>query len=480
MLGGFIPPALGLWSNLSMLDISENILVGPVPSEFGKLHNLQVLHLSFNRLNGSLPLELSKCTKLSRLDLSNNLISGCIPKEVVNLLNLQNILLQRNSLTCNIPDSLKESQKLIELQLGDNALEGPIPKSLGDLKQFSLILNLSLNNLSGDIPGSLGNLDKLQVLDLSHNNLTGEIPSRLENMLSLSCVNISCNQLSGKLPPNWIKFAATSPNSFDENPELHVKEDSEIVSSIGKRHGLMLTLIFSIVLFVFGLCVSIYLVYLVRRTCQSPYSQKILLNDNDSDEDLPQDLNFEDIMRVTEDLSEKYVIGRGRHGTVYRTELGYGQLWAVKKLKASERSFAQEMKIMNSVKHKNLIKMDGYCIRDGFELILYEYMPGGTLYDLLHRKPQIALDWNIRYHISLGIAQGLSYLHHDCVPQIIHRDIKASNILMGSELEPKIGDFGMAKVVEESSDAGIGATMSSIIGTLGYIAPGLLFELHTY
>ncbi|XP_020262455.1 LRR receptor-like serine/threonine-protein kinase RCH1, partial [Asparagus officinalis] len=95
--------------------------------------------------------------------------------------------------------------------------------------------------------------------------------------------------------------------------------------------------------------------------------------------------------------------------------------------------------------------------------------PGGTLYDVLHHKrPQIALDWEVRHRIALGIAQGLSYLHHDCVPQIIHRDVKSNNILLDSEFEPKIGDFGMAKMVENSDES---STMSSIVGTLGYIAP---------
>lgn len=135
-----------------------------------------------------------------------------------------------------------------------------------------------------------------------------------------------------------------------------------------------------------------------------------------------------------------------------------------------EVSFSYEMKTLNMVRHRNLVRIAGYCIRDGFGFIVYEYMQGGTLFEVLHQsKPHIALDWKVRYHIALGIAQGLSYLHHDCVPLIIHRYIKSSNILMDSELEPKIADFGMAKLVHDSNKS---YTMSSIVGTLGYIAPG--------
>lgn len=114
--------------------------------------------------------------------------------------------------------------------------------------------------------------------------------------------------------------------------------------------------------------------------------------------------------------------------------------------------------------------MAGYCMKDGYGYIVTEYVPGGTLFDVLHRsEPLLVLGWDTRYRIAFGIAQGLSYLHHDCVPQVIHRDIKSDNILMDSQLEPKIGDFGIAKLVNDSDSS---STRSAIVGTLGYIAPG--------
>jgi serine/threonine protein kinase len=190
----------------------------------------------------------------------------------------------------------------------------------------------------------------------------------------------------------------------------------------------------------------------------------------DTTEELPEDLTYDDILRATDNWSEKYVIGRGRHGTVYRTELAPGRQWAVKTVDLSQIKFPIEMKILNMVKHRNIVKMEGYCIRGNFGVILSEYMPEGTLFELLHgRKPQVPLDWKVRHQIALGAAQGLSYLHHDCVPMIVHRDVKSSNILMDADLVPKITDFGMGKIVgDEDADA----TVSVVVGTLGYIAPG--------
>ncbi|MCD9644295.1 hypothetical protein HAX54_032477 [Datura stramonium] len=131
-------------------------------------------------------------------------------------------------------------------------------------------------------------------------------------------------------------------------------------------------------------------------------------------EDLPDGMHFEDIVHATEDWSEKYVIGRGKHGTVYKMESAKSKkLWAVKKVDLAQRAFNDEMRSLNSVRHRNL--------------------------------PPVVLDWQSRHRIALGIAQGLSYLHHDSVPQIIHRDLKSDNVMLDSEMEPKVETSGLLK-----------------------------------
>ncbi|KAK8944911.1 Leucine-rich repeat receptor-like protein kinase PEPR1 [Platanthera zijinensis] len=473
---GHIPQSITLWHNLTMLDMSNNSFSGPITPSFEKLSNLETLQLSSNRLTGTIPPQLANCTKLLRLDISQNIVSGSIPPEVAKLDKLQHLILSGNILTGQIPDSFTPSQNLLELHLGRNMLEGEIPSSIGNLQYISLALNLSCNRLTGEIPGRLSNLNKLQILDLSGNFLSGQIPSGLNNMVSLSFVNVSSNNLSGMLPSSWVKFESSSPESFFRNPSLCIQSDdrnycSQMAKQRSKRTKfvVLFTILLSLTLLVAGLCA-------VRYFKMRSYYRSISLlapsRQSDFAEVLPDDLTYEDIMRATEELSEKYVIGRGRYGTVYKTHIGMGKCcWAIKRIDLSEPSFSQEIRIMSLVRHRNLVRMAGYCVRDGFGMILYEYMQGGTLFELLHqKKPQVPLNWEVRHRIALGIAQGLSYLHHDCVPKVIHRDLKSSNILMDSELEPKVGDFGMAKLADgPSSDAC--STVSSVVGTLGYIAP---------
>ncbi|KAJ4835899.1 hypothetical protein Tsubulata_006159 [Turnera subulata] len=478
LLEGNIPSAFGYWSNLSMIDFSENRLSGSIPPEIGKLAKLQTLRLSANRLTGSIPSELGDCKKLIKLDLSRNELSGTLPSEFTSLVKLQSLLLQENKLSGRIPESFSSLQNLYELQLARNKLEGPIPCGISELNHFSSVLNLSYNKLSGKIPGCLGHLDKLQVLDLSSNNLSGEIPTELNSMVSLYFVNISFNQLSGKLPTSWMRIMASHPGSFLGNQALclavdNARECGDVREGHKRGHirgGVLAGVIIGVLISVTLLCSLIYII--VVRGFQSKYldDQSLLRECRSRTEDLPEDLQFEDIMRGTEGWSDKYVIGRGKHGTVYRTESSKSRRhWAVKKVNLSETNFILEMRTLSLVRHRNVVRMAGYCIKDGYGFIVTEYMPGGTLFQVLHKQePRLILDWDTRYRIALGVAQGLSYLHHDCVPQIIHRDVKSDNILMDADLEPKIGDFGMAKLFLESDSS---STKSVIVGTLGYIAP---------
>ncbi|KAM4068632.1 hypothetical protein ACB094_12G027600 [Castanea mollissima] len=476
LLVGTIPPALGYWSNLTMLDLSENSLSGTIPPELSKLEDLQILRLSSNGLAGSIPSELGHCKRLIKLDLSKNYLSGSIPLEITSLTKLQNLHLEENKFSGAIPDSFSSPHSLFELQLGSNMLEGTIPCSLGTLHHFSSVLNLSNNRLSGNIPACLGNLDKLQILDLSGNSFSGEIPTELNNMISLTFVNISFNNISGKLPSTWLKLVASYPGSFLGNTGLcllGIEEKYCVEARNSHKRGQVLAgVIIGVVISVTLLCALIYILMVGGLRKKLTPDQSLLHDCRSMTEDLPDDLKFEDIMRATEGLSDKYVIGRGKHGTVYRTESANSRKhWAVKRVDLSKSSFRHELRTLSLIRHRNVVRMAGYCIKDGYGYIVTEYMPGGTLFDVLSQSdPCLSLDWDTRYRIAFGIAQGLSYLHHDCVAQIIHRDIKSDNILMDSELEPKIGDFGMAKLVKDS-DSSSTTTRSVIVGTLGYMAP---------
>ncbi|KDP33377.1 hypothetical protein JCGZ_12926 [Jatropha curcas] len=131
-------------------------------------------------------------------------------------------------------------------------------------------------------------------------------------------------------------------------------------------------------------------------------------------------------------------------------------------------SFSAEVKTLGTIRHKNIVRFLGCCWNRSTRLLMYDYMPNGSLGSLLHERTGNALEWELRYQILLGAAQGLSYLHHDCVPPIVHRDIKANNILIGLEFEPYIADFGLAKLVDDGDFA---RSSNTVAGSYGYIAP---------
>jgi len=187
---------------------------------------------------------------------------------------------------------------------------------------------------------------------------------------------------------------------------------------------------------------------------------------------------FQDLAEATDNFSEAVVIGRGACGTVYKAIMRSGEFIAVKKLASQregnivENSFNAEISTLGKIRHRNIVKLYGFCYHRESNLLLYEYMPKGSLGELLHGKTSI-LDWDTRYKIALGAAEGLSYLHHDCKPCIIHRDIKSNNILLDENFEAHVGDFGLAKLI----DVPYSKSMSAVAGSYGYIAPEYAYTM---
>lgn len=205
-----------------------------------------------------------------------------------------------------------------------------------------------------------------------------------------------------------------------------------------------------------------------------------------------QKLNFT-VEEVIKCLVETNIIGKGCSGVVYRAELDNGEVIAVKKLWPSNPyhgeasagdgkgsgvrdSFSAEVRTLGTIRHKNIVRFLGCCWNKHTRLLMYDYMPNGSLAGLLHDRGGLGLEWDLRYHIVLGAAQGLAYLHHDCVPPIVHRDIKANNILIGLDFQPYIADFGLAKLVEGGD---FGRSSNTVAGSYGYIAPGMTCSIRT-
>ncbi|KAG1334941.1 putative Receptor-like serine/threonine-protein kinase [Cocos nucifera] len=213
-----------------------------------------------------------------------------------------------------------------------------------------------------------------------------------------------------------------------------------------------------------------------------------------------QSLTSKAFVKKTMKLTNKDIIGSGGYGTVYRLIIDDNSAFAVKKLNKGntdrDRGFERELNAMGDIKHRNIVTLHGYYIAPQFNLLIYELMPNGSLDALLHgnsvqnifsklscfqyshsashkgidtgksgkEKP---LDWPSRCKIAVGAARGLSYLHHDCIPHIIHRDIKSSNILLDQNMEARVSDFGLATLMEP--DKSHVTTIAA--GTFGYLAP---------
>ncbi|KAL9376724.1 hypothetical protein Peur_030844 [Populus x canadensis] len=181
--------------------------------------------------------------------------------------------------------------------------------------------------------------------------------------------------------------------------------------------------------------------------------------------------SYEELARATDGFTDANLLGQGGFGYVHRGVLPNGKEVAVKQLKAGsgqgEREFQAEVEIISRVHHKHLVSLVGYCITGAHRLLVYEFVPNNTLEFHLHGKGRPTMDWPTRLKIALGSAKGLAYLHEDCHPKIIHRDIKASNILLDFKFEAKVADFGLAKI---SSDVNTHVS-TRVMGTFGYLAP---------
>ncbi|KAK9130190.1 hypothetical protein Sjap_010677 [Stephania japonica] len=483
-INGTIPSTLSNCINVSSINLSRNRLTGPIPREVGNLVQLQFLNLSCNKLQGPLPLEIAGCTKLYKLDVGFNLLNGSLPSALTSLKQLSTLILWNNRFDGGIPTFLADLDGLMELQLGSNMLGGSIPPSLGELQSLEYALNLSDNGLIGSIPSELGKLSMLQNLDLSHNHLSGALAT-IGEMHSLLGANFSYNNFTGPIPDTLIKFLTTSPSSFLGNPGLCILYDSGTSKNFGdslrigscdhqssreKSLGAVEISMIVVGSILFCLLVLVLLVCILIKSRGSQKKFDEFANDDSS-------VLLNQVLQATENLNDRYIVGRGSHGVVYKASLGLDKLYAVKKLvfasrKGASASMVREIETIGQIRHRNLVRLEHFWLRKDRGLILYNYMENGSLHDVLHETNPPLLKWEVRYRIALGTAQGMAYLHNDCNPTIVHRDIKPKNILLDSEMEPHISDFGIAKLMDQPSAS---TNSISIMGTIGYMAPEAAF-----
>ncbi|XAR56409.1 Non-specific serine/threonine protein kinase [Bertholletia excelsa] len=186
-----------------------------------------------------------------------------------------------------------------------------------------------------------------------------------------------------------------------------------------------------------------------------------------------ESLKYDLFLKKTTKLSNRDIIGSGGYGTVYKLVINDSTAFAVKRLNKGsterDQGFERELEAMGDIKHRNIVTLHGYYTAPLYNLLIYELMPNGSLAALLHGSSmeKKTLNWPSRYKIAVGVARGISYLHHDCIPHIIHRDIKSSNILLDKDMEARVSDFGLATLMEPDKTH----VSTFVAGTFGYLAP---------
>ncbi|XP_043717381.1 MDIS1-interacting receptor like kinase 2-like [Telopea speciosissima] len=488
-LYGELSPNWGECKNLSVLKISGNNISGKIPSEVGQLTRLGLLDLSFNKLFGEIPKELGSLSSLFNLYLNDNQFSGHVPVEIGKLINLEHLDLSSNMLTGSIPTQLGQCSKLLSLNLSCNSLNGSIPSQIGDLVFLQIQLDLSHNSISGLIPSQLAQLVMLEILNLSHNIITGSIPLSLEDMISLESLDLSYNQLEGVVPNNRVFRHAASPQAFRNNKGLCGElqgllpcNRSRTSKGYGKNgHKVLISIIASLIGTVFLAFATIVVLFLLRKKVKKGNVEAIRRNHGNifSIWNFDGKIAYEDIIQATEDFDAKYCVGAGTYGSVYKAILPTGHVVALKKFHPLEgevivdESFGNEMCVLTNIRHRNIVKLYGFCSHPRCMFLVYEYMEKGTLANILSSQAEVVeLDWMKRVNVIKSVASALSYLHHDCIPPIIHWDISSKNILLDLELEACVSDFGIARLLKPDSP-----NWTSLKGTHGYIAPELAYTM---
>nr|XP_027082974.1 receptor kinase-like protein Xa21 [Coffea arabica] len=436
-----------------------------------------------------------RCQNLQYLDISHNNFTGIIsPQFLQTHSSLMYIKIGENSFSGSLPPEVGKLIHLVDFNVSHNQFAGDIPISLADC---SILANLSMqaNFFQGTIPPNLASLKSIQQIDLSSNNLTGSIPKELEKLQYLRYLNLSYNDIEGEVPNTGIFSNASQMSLIGNNklcggiPELEFPPCSVIK---GKNRGklkviILLSIVLSATLMVLGTVLLYLLVYrkrerrLVAGFSSMPTRVNKLLR-----------ISYHELHRATSGFSPENLIGSGHFGAVYKGTLEKhgNKLVAVKVLdlqkNGASKSFKAESKTLRNIRHRNLVSIVSYCSSidskgDEFKALVYGFLENGNLDLWLHPAETADQATSLRslnllqkLNIAIDVASALQYLHDHCEAEIVHCDLKPSNILLDNDLVAHVGDFGLARLLPKPNDRSSEQGTSSSIavkGSIGYAAP---------
>ncbi|KAL2482789.1 putative LRR receptor-like serine/threonine-protein kinase [Forsythia ovata] len=511
---------------ISYLNISGNLFKGSVVGVFEG--PLEVIDLSRNQFQGHIAqvnfTSSFNWSKLFYLDLSENQFSGQFFGDLSRAGNLKSLNLAHNRFIKQPFLQIHMLSNLEYLNLSGTNLIGRIPSNISHLSSLRT-LDLSKNHLSSHI--SPFNTKSLRVLDVSYNDLTGEIPLMLlQELQEMESFNFSYNKLSfcaSEISLETIQAAFIgSVNScpIAANPAFFKRKSPK-----HRRLELVLALTLSMVCILVGL---LFLAFGCRRrarmwavkqnsckeeqTMSGPFSfqtdSTTWVADVKQATSVPVVIfekplltfTFADLLSATSHFDRSTLLAEGRFGPVYGGLLLGGIQIAVKVLvhgsTMTDQEIARELEYLGRIKHPNLVPLTGYCLAGEQRIVIYECMENGNLQNLLYDLPlgvqttedwssdmceenennviqNVGLEgsimtWRFRHKIALGTARALAFLHHGCSPPIIHKDVKASSVYLDLNFEPRLSDFGLAKIFGNELENEIS------LGSGGYVPPEFL------
>ncbi|XP_028772267.1 MDIS1-interacting receptor like kinase 2-like [Neltuma alba] len=310
-------------------------------------------------------------------------------------------------------------------------------------------------------------MQSLSILNLSYNNLEGPIQDSgifsSSNLVDLSHNKNLCGRIQGLQPCN-------------------VKVIKPVRGSNKRKVVIIVTTSIATALIVLFVLLLIYVILSKRNSRSLEQKARVNRENPFSIWHFDGKIMYDNIIEATENFHEKYCIGAGAFGKVYKLTLpGEDKVFAIKKFVCEENSldiknikaFENEIKAMIKTRHRNIVKLYGFCSQRLHTFLIYEHIKRGSLFDMLRNdKEALELGWSQRAHIIKGLAEALSYIHHDCNPAIVHRDISSKNVLLSSNFEVHLSDFGTARFLKIYS-----SIWTTFAGTYGYAAPELAYTM---